>query len=179
MWKLPEGWHQRLAGTWRPHREIKFPVEVRAPDGTPYRKDIFTNGTAIILGIKPIRQQGYDKENYTATPIETETETEVVRDWENITPILTISNRKKKFDVFIKTMGKGLIQTANGWINDYFGEFDSSNPLKAEWEQYKTALKSAYQTIKGEVLLIDGYDELIVYIKTGWQENLPEQPEPE
>ena len=183
-WRLPEGWFVRLAKIWRYTKNIK-PGDVRAPDGTPYGKKIFYNGQALALGIKPIRKQGYDSENYKATPEETITPTEVIDGWKDIIPRMTLLKRKKKFALFLKTtIGIPNTRLANEMVRD-LTDLDNADPLTAEWQTYKTDLKAAYDTIRTEVIAIDDYDELIKYIKCegpdpeveyGWRKYIPEQP---
>ena len=137
-------------------------------------------------GYKLLTTIPLDSENYTGTPELTEDATTITEDWANITPTTTVNIRKKQFDIFVKTLGAGMITTAKYWINDYFGELDPTNPKKAEWEQYIVDLKAAYGTIKAEVVAIANYDALIAYIKCepdplvdGWRKHLPTQPEAE
>ncbi len=178
-WKVPDGYTVRVGRVLAVRSEIPGPTLARGPGGAIWGPENFGTGQMLALGFRPIRQESYDSENYNADATETDTGTEFVKGWENLTPKMSVNNRKKAFAVFVKTMGKGLIQAAKGWINDYYGEFDSSNPLKAEWEQYVVDLKAADKKIKGEVAAISDYDALIVYIKTGWQAHLPSEPGPE
>ena len=187
MWRLPEGWHARLGKIWRPIRDTN-PTDVRAPDGTPHSKKVFYDGTAITLGIKPIRQQGYDKENYDAKPEETETETEVVKGWKDIKPKMVVNKRKEKFGKFLKeTVGIPSIRKANEMIRE-LTYLDPDDPEIAEWQTYKSDLKSAYGVIKGEVVALKKYDDLVKYIKCegpdpsieyGWRKHIPKRPDEE
>ncbi len=188
MWRVPQGVKVMVkANDWREGpREIARPMPTKAfINNEWHRVKPYHDGTHLDYGIKPIRQQGYDSENYTATPTEDETATEIVKGWTNPQPKMSVANRKKAFDVFLKTLGASCIQTAKHWINDYFGELDNSNPKKAEWQQYITDLKAAYQTIRSEALPLD-YDTLVAYIKCepdpetdGWRKHIPDQPDPE
>lgn len=190
MWRIPATGVKVMvkANDWREgERDIGRPLPVKVfENGEWHRSKLFHDGSHLTHGVKPIRQQGNDAENYDAAPTETVETTEIVRAWTNITPKMSVNNRKKVLDVFIKALGAGLVRTANYWINDYFGVFDANNPKKAEWQTYKVDLKAAYNTIKGEVLAISDYDDLIAYIKCepdplvdGWRKYLPDQPEPE
>ena len=61
MWKIPEGIDVRTASkVWEHLDTISSPLDVREANGTPYSKRIFTNGTAITLGIKPIIQETFE-----------------------------------------------------------------------------------------------------------------------
>jgi len=190
MWRIPPTGVKVMvkANDWREgQRDITRPLPVKVlMNGKWHRANLFFDGTHLTYGVKPIRQQGYDSENYDATARETVETTEIVKDWIDIVPKMSVNNRKKAFDKSVKELGASLIGTANYWINDYYGAFDAGNAKKTEWEDYVTALKAAYNTIKGEVLAITDYDELIRYIKcepdplvNGWRKHIPEQPEPE
>ncbi len=185
MWRIPAtGVRIKVRGIMvEGQRDVREIGVVDVFDSGHWRR--LNAGEHLGFGIKPIRQQGYDSENYTATPRETETDTEIVRDWTDLQPKMSAANRKKAFDVFLKTLGTGYIKTARYWINDYFGEFDPTSPKVAEWQQYITDLKAAYQTIKAEAIPLN-YTALIAYIKCepdpvvdGWRKHIPDQPDPE
>ena len=164
LWKLPPGWQAKMGKSLRPATEISRPTLVKAPDGKIYGKNIFFNGQWQALGIKPIRQQGYDSTNYTATPRETETPTEVVRDWVNIRPRTTLNKRKKAFGKRLKRMFMPIARKASQEIRElqYLSPGDADI---AVWQQYKADLKAAYGLIKADVISIADYDDLILYIK--------------
>jgi len=185
-WKVPDGWEVKTGKRLVAGRtEMARPTLVKAPNGNIYGKNIFLNGQAQALGWKPIRQQGYDSENYVATPRETETATEVVRDWINTQPKMSVNARKKLFGLWLRSYGFDLLKRIDTVLSEYI-ELDPTNPKRAEWAQYRTGLKAAYTTIRAEVLAINNYNDLIDYIKCepdplvdGWRKHMPAQPDPE
>lgn len=189
MWRLPEGVKIRQGGEWVERVEIAFPAQVLF-NGKSYPKTIFSDGTAVELGIaKPIRQQGYDSTNYTAAATEVEAATEIVRDWTDIRPKMSVFERQSLFLSQIKATTVVAMRVANEMIRDLY-DIDAADALVDEWKAYKTALVVGHVAIGVDVTEILDYDELIVYIKCevpegetrepdtkyGWSKHVPEVP---
>ena len=163
MWKVPKGAKVRHHGEWVEREYISFPVSVLV-DGKSIPRTIFSDGTAINYGFKPVRQQGYDEVNYRATPVVWENADEEVRDWKDIVPKMTVSERRELFLGWLKDTTVPNVRLANEMIRD-LADISRADPDIAKWTAYKEALVVGLYAINREVGAIDDYDALVVYIK--------------
>ncbi len=176
-WKVPDGYTVKVGRALAVRSEILGPTLVKGSAGAIWGPEIFGTGKALELGFRPIRRETYDFVYYTADPTETDTGTEFVRGWTNLTPKYTVGQLKTLFNDRLKSTAKPWLKIAREWI-DYYTEFDSGSANLALWQVYITDLKAAYQTIRVEVHpTITDYDELVTYIKSGWQGHIPPRPE--
>jgi hypothetical protein len=128
------------------------------------------------IGIKPFREVKFDGSNYASIGFDdNEVNGEIVRT-HDLQPKQTINQLKKQFGEELKLVGKENLLKARQEL-DYLQVFDSTSPNIGVWSQYITDLKTAWQTIKAEVLAISNYDVLVLYIREGWQKYLPSAPE--
>jgi len=159
-----------------------LPARVRAPIGVwlPQGKDFWSSGAAVAAGVKPFRHQGLaDADYYTATPTITETATEVVTDWTNITERFVLADLRTEAHDAAEAEVLELINDA------HVSESTMTRAGKAAW----AALLADYidnQLLGGggawagtiKPMFLTGtptYAELIAYIRT-WREDLPAWP---
>ncbi len=166
MWKVPDGFKVKVGKKWEIRTYISFPVDVESSERKVYPKSIFSDGRALELGFKPVRKQGYDSENYIASPTVTETDTEDIRDWKDIIPKMSVEDRKVIFMKEFKKTTLSSICIATEMVRD-LTYLNSEDPEITEWSKYKSDLKEGYAEIEEEIGEFSDYDKLIVYIKCG------------
>lgn len=182
MWRVPQGIKVLINGRWRDDiATVTRPVPVW--HGSKYGPEVFSNGVALAMGFKPIRHVNFDTEHYKKTGESEEEIDGTVVIIPSTEAKYTVPNLKKKFNKQLKSIGRPALLEAKAWI-DYYTEFDNSNPKKAEWQQYITDIKAAYQTIKAEGIAISNYDDLVAYIRCepdpatdGWRKHMPIEPD--
>jgi hypothetical protein len=167
MWKLPNG------------SIISSPKQVQIGD-VVYPASIFTKWTVEELnaiGIYPFTEKRVDSRYYTSSGFTDDivdgcivrTHTKVAR--------ITLNELKKQYGETIRDTGMSLLKRVRDNL-DYLQEFDSGNTDEiTAWNDYKAALKAAYQTIKAEVLAITDFDEMIEYTQSGSSQHMPSAPD--
>jgi hypothetical protein len=123
-------------------------------------------------GIKEYREQPYNKRFYRPADVTYVTEGNVVTKTYNLQPKYTDNQIKQKMN---KKLKSELIQLYNQARKEYNFAADMETQEDANvWLDYMNDLKTAYQTIKAEVLPISDYETLIAY---SWADHIPPFPE--
>ncbi len=167
MWKLPD------------ESIIISPKDIQVGD-TKYSKQIFSRWSVTELnaiGVYPFSEETYNSNYYQSTGFtDNEVNGEITRT-HTLQPSMTLNQLKKRLAFELKETAKDYLLRLRNNL-EYLTEFDPSNTEEVTaWNDFKTALKGAYQTIQAEVTAITDFDEMVDYIESGWSIHLPTAPD--